>query len=228
MKLGFGPLDVSAMSATDIKSTVALLESKGYDFVILAGSDDSLIATAIAAPASRDLRLFVAFDRTIDPLRDAEDLAVLDQLSGGRIAILLEPAAVSEIVLAEEMLRGLAGKIVRDVRVFPRPAQLSIPLVAPAERAVQLGATPMSSDVQEDHFVTLSIEDLIAQRDDIVAHSPFAISVTTGGSSGLEGLVTAQHLREALYVDDKAQRITRKMPTEALAASDLDSPIHRI
>lgn len=228
MKLGYGPLDVTNMSAADIRSDIGLLESKGYEFVVLSSSTDAIIATAIAAPISRDMRLIVTFDRQIDPLRDAEDLVELDHISGGRIAVALGPGAVNEIELAEEMLLALAGKMVRGVRVFPRPAQFTIPMVAPADYAARLGAVSTSAEIVEDHFVMLNIEDVVVRRQEITNRTPFALSVSCSDVSKLDELVTAQHLREALYVDDKAQRMMRKMPSAPLEASDLDSPIHRI
>ena len=228
MKIGSGPVDVTGMSAADVKSTVKLLESKGYEFTVLAGSSDAIIATAIAASTSRDMRLLVTLDRTIDPLRDAEDLAELDQISGGRIAIVFGPLALNEIALAEEMIRGLAGRVVNGVRVFPRPSQLFIPIIAPAEYAVRLGALPMSVDVHEDHFVTMNVEDVPIHRQEMLARAPFALCVHTLDVSSLAELTTAQHLREAIYVEAKAQRLARKMPMSALGPSDLDSPIHRI
>ena len=228
MKLGFGPLSTANTAAADTRTAVVLLESKGYEFVVLAGTGDAIIAAAIAAPVTGDIRLLVTLDRPIDPVRDAEDLAVLDQISGGRVAIVLGPRATDEVALAEKMLRGLAGGIVHGVRVFPRPAQLSIPAMAPAEHASRLGAVPMSDDVLEDHFVTLSLADLPPRRDDILARAPFALCVKDESLSGLEGLATAQHLREELFVDAKARRTSRRRPQGDLGPSDLSSPIHRI
>lgn len=228
MKLGFGPLNTADTAAADTRTAVVLLESKGYEFVVLAGSGDAIIAAAIATPVTRDIRLLVTLDRPIDPVRDAEDLAVLDQVSGGRVAIVLGPRATHEVALAEEMMSGLAGRIVRGVRVFPRPAQLSITAMAPAEHASRLGAVPMSDDVLEDHFVTLSLEELPSRREAILARAPFALCVNDESLSGLEGLATAQHLREELFVDAKARRTSRTMPKGDLGPSDLGSPVHRI
>ena len=228
MKLGFGPLNTANTAAADTRTAVVLLESKGYEFVVLASTGDAIIAAAIAAPVTDDIRILVTLDRLIDPVRDAEDLAVLDQISGGRVAIVLGPRATDEVALAEKMLRGLAGGIVHGVRVFPRPAQLSIPAMTPAEHASRLGAVPMSDDVLEGHFVTLSLEDLPTRRDDILARAPFALCVKDESPSGLEGLATAQHLREELFVDAKARRTSRRRPKGDLGPSDLSSPIHRI
>ena len=228
MKLGFGPLNTADTAAADTRTAVVLLESKGYEFVVLTGAGDAIIAAAIATLVTRDIRLLVTLDRPIDPVRDAEDLVVLDQISGGRIAIVLGPRATHDVALAEELMGGLAGRTVRGVRVFPRPAQLSIPAMAPAEHASRLGAVPMADDVLEGHFVTLSLEELPTRREDILARTPFALCVKDESLSGLEGLVTAQHLREELYVDAKARRTSRKIPTGNLGPSDLSSPIHRI
>ena len=228
MKLGFGPLNTANMAAADTRAAVASLESKGYEFVVLTGSGDAIIAAAVATPATRDIRLLITLDRAIDPVRDAEDLVVLDQISGGRIAIVLGLRAIDEVALAEEMVDGLAGRLVRGVRIFPRPAQFSIPVIAPAKHASRLGAVPMSDDVLDGHFVTLSIEALPTRREDILTRAPFALCVKDESLSGLEDLTTAQHLREELFVDAKARRTSRRRPEGSLGPSDLSSPVHRI
>ena len=100
--------------------------------------------------------------------------------------------------------------------------------MAPVEHASQLGAVPMSDDVLDDHFVTLSIEELPTRREDILTRAPFALCVKDESLSRIEGLATAQHLREEFFVDAKAWRTSRRKPEGKLGPSDLSSPVHRI
>ena len=48
------------------------IERKLYDFVWLRSEAEAIIAGSVAAAVTRDLRILVELDRTLDPLRDAE------------------------------------------------------------------------------------------------------------------------------------------------------------
>ena len=109
----------------------------------------------------------VELDRELDPLRDAEDLCVLDQLSEGRIGLVLGTGALDDADLVAELLSALDGARVRGVRVFPRPAQLALPVFS--ERAPgESRATPISREVRAACLVPLSSEDeALSRREEI-------------------------------------------------------------
>ena len=158
MKLGCGPLNVDDMSESRLRETVVGIEAKLYDFVWLGSEAEAIIAGSVAAAVSRDLRILVELDRTLDPLRDAEDLCVLDQLCEGRVGLVLGRAAAADVELVQELRRALDGGRVRGVRVFPRNAQLSASssaLAAPRRRDPSISVSRSQPGMKPGRFKVL-------------------------------------------------------------------------
>ena len=157
-------------------------ERNGFLAVVLSehhGSDDGYLPAIFpmaAAVAARTERVLISLAAVVaplhDPLRLAEDAAVVDQLSGGRLALVLANGYVpSEFEMFGVPLRE-RGERVRDTvevlrrawtgepfehrgrtaRVTPRPAQPNGPMLmlggasaAAARRAAELGVGFMPS-----------------------------------------------------------------------------------
>ena len=230
MNIGCGPLNVDDLSSAQLAKTIADIESKLYDFVWLGSDAESIIAGSVAVAVSTDLRILVELDRELDPLRDAEDLCVLDQLSEGRIGLVRGSSALDDADLVDELWGALDGARVRGVRVFPRPAQLALPVFS--ERAPgESRATPISREVRAASLVPLSSEDeALSRREEIDEKTPLLLSIgdTFEAITSLRG---AMFLRDELLIADPRIRITT-MPPEGIArrleASDKNSPFHRL
>lgn len=89
-------------AAAEIARLAALAESAHLDAVVVGSihngtpnSDDTYVATAAAAAVARTehLRIAIALDlrSSASPLRVAEDIGVLDVMSGGRLELLMKP-----------------------------------------------------------------------------------------------------------------------------------------
>ncbi len=225
MKIGYGPLDIERLPAAEIGPTAARLEHLGYEFIWFGGGADSIMATSIAVTAVADARLLVELNREIDPLRDAEELAVLDQLSGGRIAIVLGEDAGSDPVLLGELIRALAGAEVRGVRVYPRTAQLSLPIFSEFESGLDVPVGLISDSVRESTLVRFATTDAaIESRDQILRQTPLAISVGPGRPPA--GLLPAPNLRDEILVEATIRKTSARLGARSLPPSDLDSPFH--
>lgn len=230
MNLGCGPLDVNGVSPAELAETVADIEGKLYDFVWLRSESEPIIAGSVAVARTRDLRILVELDRALDPLRDAEDLCVLDQLSEGRIGLVLGAAALEDAGLVAELQGALDGARVRGVRVFPRPAQLALPVFAEGGPGV-LRATAISYDVRAGCLVQIGTEaEVVARREQIDKSTPLLLSI--GDTlEAITALRSAMFLRDELLIAEPHIRVTT-MPPEGIArrleASDKDSPFHRL
>ena len=230
MNLGCGPLNVDGLSSAQLVEAVAAIEAKLYDFVWLRSEAESIIAGSLAVAVSRDLRILVELDRELDPLRDAEDLCVLDQLSEGRIGLVLGAAALEAEELVAELRGALDGARVRGVRVFPRPAQLELPVFAERELG-GLRATQISREVRAGCLVPASDEaDVLSLQAEIDEHTPLLLSVGDTVEV-IESLRGAMFLRDELLIADHHIRVTT-MPPDGIArrleASDKNSPFHRL
>lgn len=227
MKIGYGPLDVDGTTGAEVGSVSSLLEDLGYEFIWFGGSGDGIMAASIAVTATQDARLLVELNREIDPLRDAEELAVLDQLSEGRLAVALGPDAVGDLDLVGEMTQALAGGEVRGVRVYPRTAQLTLPIFADVELSLDVPVYPISDTVRRGALVRFSTtEEAISAGDQIRQRTPLAICI--GTSEAMTDLMEAQHLRDEILVDPSIRKTNAGLGPRPLPASDLDSPFHSL
>ena len=229
MKLGCGPLNVDDMSESRLRETVVGIEAKLYDFVWLGSEAEAIIAGSVAAAVSRDLRILVELDRTLDPLRDAEDLCVLDQLCEGRVGLVLGRAAAADVELVQELRRALDGGRVRGVRVFPRNAQLELPMFVRSD-SPGVRARPISREVREGCLLCVSHEsDALSLRDQIDERTPLLLSIGDSLET-IDALRGAMFIRDELFIDPPIRVTT--MPPEGiarrLAPSDLNSPFHRL
>ena len=220
---------MDGLSAPHLREIIAAIEQKLYDFVWLRGEAEATIAGSVAAAVSRDLRILVEVDRALDPLRDAEDLCVLDQLSEGRVGLVLGPDALADPDRLRELRRALDGGLVRGVRVFPRTAQLEVPIFARSGIA-GVRVTPISSEMQEGCLVPVSEEAAaLSRREEIVERTPLMLSIGDA-LEAIESLRGAMFVRDELLIDPPIRVTT--MPPEGiarrLAASDLNSPFHRL
>ena len=233
MNIGCGPLNVDDLSSVELAKTIADIESKLYDFVWLCGDGQiqlSRFRQDAAKVGTGFDKILVELDRELDPLRDAEDLCVLDQLSEGRIGLVLGTSALDDADLVHELLGALDGARVRGVRVFPRPAQLALPVYS--ERASgDSRATPISRVVRAACLVPISSEaEALSRREEIDEKTPLLLSIgdTFEAITSLRG---AMFLRDELLIADPRIRVTT-MPPEGIArrleASDKNSPFHRL
>ena len=227
MKIGYGPLDADGPPPADVGSISSLLEDLGYEFIWFGGPGDGIMAASIAVTAAQDARLLVELNREIDPLRDAEELAVLDQLSGGRVAVVLGGDALGDLDLVGEMTLALAGGEVRGVRVYPRTAQLTLPIFAEVELSLDVPVYPISDTVRPGAVVRFSTtEEAIAVRDQIRQQTPLAICI--GTSEAMADLMEARQLRDEILVDPSIRKTKSGLGPRRLPASDLDSPFHSL
>ena len=161
LELGLTPWDFSSLSAVSLSAQAAFAEARGYQTFWLPESHfnaqalpDPLMLLASVAAATRTLRL--ATTSYLLPLRNpllaAEQVAVLDHLSGGRVtlgigrgysretlrAFAIDPSAKRELFewAYHLMLRAWRGEAVSlhddgtaAVRVEPRPLQRPHPPV---------------------------------------------------------------------------------------------------
>lgn len=135
-------LSVPGADAAEIARLAPLAEAHNLDAMVVGNprgdqpnSDDTYVVTAAAAAAAltRYLRIAVALDLrgSAPPLRVAEDIGVLDVMSGGRLELLLRPAAdPSWAADLEAVLGAWNGWPLDDGRtmpVTPSPVQPEIP-----------------------------------------------------------------------------------------------------
>ncbi len=100
-------------------------EEAGVPALLVSGPPGTEIVRAAAVAAqTRWVRIVVVVDLDDeDPVTLAEELAVLDNLAGGRVVVLTKGGSAHE----QAMLRSaLAGEVVRGVTISPPPAQLNL------------------------------------------------------------------------------------------------------
>lgn len=187
LKLGLTPWDFSSLSAASLGAQAAFAESLGYTSFWLPESHfnahaipDPLMLLAAVAAATR--HIFLATTSYLLPLRNpllaAEQVAVLDRLSGGRVilgvgrgysretlkAFAIDPGVKRELfewayTLMLQAWRGEAVSLHEDgsaaVEVHPRPVQQPHPVVWVAafgpkalDQAGRLGLPYLASPIE--------------------------------------------------------------------------------
>lgn len=223
MKIGFGPLDVDSLDGGALASAAMTLEALGYEFIFLRSATDALMAAGIMSGVTSDIRCLTGINRQIDAVRDAEDLAVVDQLNNGRTAIVLGPRALLDVDSVEAMLGALRGATVNGVRIFPKPAQMVIPVFAEGVSTVNLGALPVVEGLQDGALCMLGLDDLRDRGQKVLEFSPLALAISLPSRTRLEALPSAARVREEVYVSERTRRTGRPIPVEGLGPSDLTS-----
>jgi hypothetical protein len=102
-------------------------EAAGIFAVLVEGPPGTeLVRAATVAAATRYIRVAVRLDLGADdPVTLAEEVAVVDNLANGRLAVVADgvPAETQALFRA-----ALAGEDVRGVRIQPLPAQPQVPM----------------------------------------------------------------------------------------------------
>lgn len=226
MKIGYGPLDVDLLDGNEVALAAVTLEALGYEFIFLTSATDALMAAGIMSGVTSDIRCLVGINREIDAVRDAEDLAVVDQLNNGRTGIVLGPKALVDGNSAEAMLRALRGAVVNGVRIFPKPAQMIIPVFAENPVTADLETLPVIEGLQDGALCMLGLGDLRDRGEQVLEYAPLALAISLPLGTSLEALPSAARVREEVYVSERAKRTERPIPDEGLGPSDLTSDFY--
>ncbi len=102
-------------------------DEAGVPAVLVSGPvGTEILRAAQVAAHTRWVRIAVVVHLSAeDPVTLAEEIAVLDNIAGGRIVVLTEGGTGAE----RELLRSaLAGETVRGVTISPPPVQLQVPV----------------------------------------------------------------------------------------------------
>ena len=236
LKIGLTPWDFSSLSAVSLSQQAVLAESLGYSSFWLPESHfnshaipDPLLLLAAVAANTREIRL--ATTSYLLPLRNpllaAEQVAVLDRLSGGRVilgvgrgysretlkAFAIDPGVKRELFewaygLMLKAWRGDAVSLQEDgsaaVEVWPRPLQQPHPEVWVAafgpkalDQAGRLGLPYLASPIETFDDLTLNV----ARHDAALAaggHAPSTVRPIMRTVFMSNSPTTIQTLRERL------------------------------
>jgi alkanesulfonate monooxygenase SsuD/methylene tetrahydromethanopterin reductase-like flavin-dependent oxidoreductase (luciferase family) len=145
VRLGLGPIDLSAISARELRALAEAAGSATFDSVWVAESRASGTGGALAAAAMVAQWTQVRVGAVVDlglyhPLHLAEDVAVADIASGGRIELMLRPAHDDPDVIKEHLhvlAAALAGAHIQWEGLHLRiPARLADNGAVPTRLAV--------------------------------------------------------------------------------------------
>jgi alkanesulfonate monooxygenase SsuD/methylene tetrahydromethanopterin reductase-like flavin-dependent oxidoreductase (luciferase family) len=169
-------LGVTLPSGRELESAAAV-EARGVPFVhVAAPAGCEAQVGALVAAVTTDVRIVVSLALgDVNPVTLAEDIAVLDNLSNGRVGVIVDvgdlavPAAVEDVSL---LRAAWSGRPIRHrgrrwrvpaslpehrapeaVIVTPSPAQLTMPVWIAGDRAAELSGTvglPMVVDQAAD------------------------------------------------------------------------------
>ena len=226
MKIGYGPVAASTFSTESLARFAAHIESKGFEFLWITADPDALILSSIALTATSDITVLAQLNRPLDPLRDAEDIAVLDQLSGRRIALVLGDAAVEDIDRYQDLQDALTGRRVRGVRVYPRTLQFTIPIFTHCSYDVDL---PLSFSISNavgsgDLIYFASPNDAISSRLSVLEHMPMAISIIN--DTFRDEIPNSLLISESLLNGPGTSKLDAAIRGRNLPPSDLRSSFH--
>jgi luciferase-like monooxygenase len=167
MKIGLGPLPLANTSHAQLEALAHAAVAASFDAVWVAEDRAHGVGGAVAAAAMLAQLVPIRVGAVIDfgsyhPLYAAEDIAVADVASGGRIEVLLRGGTGEQIGLLVDALSGAHIRFEGDPRVparleenqpapsslalNPRPAQPAVPMWIEGVDAVEwLGEVPQTA-----------------------------------------------------------------------------------
>jgi hypothetical protein len=168
MRIGLGPIELATVSRERLEELAEAAVAASFDSVWVAEDRARGVGGAVAAAAMLAQVVPVRVGALLDfgsyhPLYAAEDIAVADVASGGRIEVLLRGGTGEQLGLLVDALSGahiqLDGSDIRvparlddnqpaptSLAVNPRPAQPAVPIWIHGVDAVEwLGEVPQTS-----------------------------------------------------------------------------------
>lgn len=108
MRLGLGPIELGATSARDLRALAEAAGAASFDAIWVSESRSSMIGGALAAAALVAEWTAIRVGAVVDlglyhPLHLAEDIAVADITSRGRLEVMLRPAHDDPQVVTEHL-----------------------------------------------------------------------------------------------------------------------------
>ena len=205
MRLGLGPIDLAHTKRADLQALAGAAVAAGFDAIWVAESRADGVGGGLAAATLLSQVVPIRVGAAIDfgeshPMYTAEDIAVADIASQGRIEVLLRGGSEEQVRLLVEALGGAhlrfegptlrvparleANEPVPDaIALNPRPVQPAVPLWVEGTEAVrwQKGvAVPRTSNRLPPMLlcsVDVAAEDLLAATGG--ASTYFLVDATT-------------------------------------------------